>query len=246
MMAALYAEFRKFLTVRSTYIVSIIGLVLAGFIAFWGIGYKGDAQLLQQSDALQHASMDVISIVGVFVGILAILLICHEYRYNTISYTLTISNSRFRVLIAKLITVGAYALLMTFVAIALGMGLVALGANMANHPLGTQSIDFYSLLWKTIAYMIGSAWLGLFLGFLSRSLVFAIVAYFLIPTLEPILNGLLKISNNYLPTAAQNQILQTSSAPDVFSPVASLGVFAIYMAVAFIASTVLFLRRDAN
>ena len=246
MIAALYAEFRKFMTVRSTYIVSVLGLVLAGFIAFWGIGYKGSPDLLRQSDALQRASMDVVSIVGVFVGILAILLICHEYRYNTISYTLTTSNSRFRVLLAKLITTGAYALIMTFIALAVGMALVALGANMAGHSLGTQTIDLYSLIWKTVAYMIGSAWLGLILGFLSRSLVFAIVAYFLIPTLEPLLNGLLKISNNYLPNAAQNQILQTASSPDVFSPLASLGVFSIYLAVGFIASAFLFLKRDAN
>lgn len=246
MIAALYAEFRKFLTVRSTYIVSILGLVLAGFIAFWGIGYKGSPDLLQQPDALQRASMDVVSVIGVFVGILAILLICHEYRYNTISYTLTTSNSRLRILLAKLITTGAYALIMTFVAIAIGIGLVTLGANMAGHSLGSQTIDFYSLIWKTVAYMIGSAWFGLVLGFLSRSLVFAIVAYFLIPTLEPLLNNLLKISNNYLPTAAQNQILQTASAPDIFSPLASLGVFSIYLAAGFLASAFLFVKRDAS
>jgi ABC-type transport system involved in multi-copper enzyme maturation permease subunit len=246
MMASLYAEFRKFLTVRSTYIGSGLALLLGGFVAFWGIGYKGSPDLLRQSDALQHAATDVVSLVGVFVGILAILLICHEYRYNTISYTLTASNSRFRVLISKMIVTAAYALLMTFVAIAITIALVSLGANMAGVSMGAQSIDFYSLLWKTIAYTVGSAWLGLVLGFLSRSLVFALVMYFLIPMVEEIMNNLLKISPNYLPTAAQNQILQTNPGPDVFSPIASLGVFAIYMAVGFIASSALFIKRDAS
>lgn len=89
MIATLYAEFRKFMTVRSTYIVSLLGLVLAGFIAFWGIGYKGSPDLLQQPNALQQSSMDVVAIVGVFVGILAILVICQEYRFSTIGDTLS-------------------------------------------------------------------------------------------------------------------------------------------------------------
>jgi ABC-type transport system involved in multi-copper enzyme maturation permease subunit len=244
MIATLFAEFRKLLSVRSTYIVSILSLVLGGFIAFWGIGYKGGPEY--PPTTLQHAALEITSIVGIFVGIIAILVICHEYRYSTISYTLTASNSRFKVLLAKFISVGAYALIMTLVTIALSIGLTILGAKIAGNDLGTQSIDLFALLWRTLGYMIGGAWLGLILGFLSRSLVFAIVAYFVIPAIEPLIHNLLKVSNNYLPSASQSQILQTTTTPDTFSAAASLGVFAIYLAGGFIVATYLFIKRDAS
>jgi ABC-type transport system involved in multi-copper enzyme maturation permease subunit len=244
MTSTLFAEFRKFTTVRSTYIVSLLSLLLGGFIAFWGIGYKGGP--VYAPTTLQHSALTVISIVGTFVGILAILLICHEYRYNTIGYTLTASNNRLKVLLAKFIVLGGYALIMAFITILVAMGLTMLGVRVGGHYLGPQTIDLYSLLWKSITYMVGAAWLGLVLGFLSRSLVFAIVAYFLIPSVEPILHALLKISNNYLPSAAQSQILQADPIPGTYSPLASLGVFSIYLAVGFVVSVVLFMRKDAN
>jgi ABC-2 type transport system permease protein len=244
MIATLFAEFRKLLSIRSTYILSGVGLLLAGFLSFWGTGYKGGP--IYMPNALQNAASDGVSIVSIFVGIVAILLICHEYRYNTISYTLTASNSRLKVLLAKFLVVAGYSLVMTLITIVLSIALVTWGAHIAGNSLGTQTIDVYPLLWKTLAYMIGGAWLGLILGFLSRSVVFAIIVYFVLPAIEPILHGLLKVSNNYMPSATQAQILQTTSSPDVFSPLASAGVFGLYLLGTFIVATVLFMRRDAN
>jgi ABC-2 type transport system permease protein len=243
MIAALYGEFRKFTSVRSTYYVSIIALLLSGFFAFWGT-FKGGP--LYSPTTIQTQAADFVTVVAVFVGILSILLICHEYRYNTISYTLTSSNSRLRILFAKLIMTGGYALIMTLLTLILTMGMVTVGAQVAGHELGTQTIDLFSLSWKSIVYMIGSAWFGLTLGFLSRSLVFAIVAFFLVPTVESIFHGLLKVSNNYMPISAQSQIMSPVASPDTFSPLASAGVFGAYLAVALIVAAILFVRRDAN
>lgn len=244
MMATIYAEFRKMFSIRSTYVLSAVGLLLAGFISFWGIGYKGGPVF--GPDALQSAVFDQIAVVSIFVGIVAILLICHEYRYSTIGYSLTASNSRLKVLIAKFLVTAGYTIVMTLISIGAIIGLVMLGAHMAGNHLGTQTIDTYSLFWKTLVFMIGGTWFGLILGFLSKSVVFAIVAYFLIPTVEPILHMLLKVSNNYMPSSAQAQILQTTPAPDMFTPLASAGVFGLYLLGMFIVSTVLFLKRDAN
>ena len=121
-----------------------------------------------------------------------------------------------------------------------------LGAFTADVTLVPQYLGLFDLSWRAFVYIIGGAWLGLILGFLSRSVVVAIAAYFIIPTVEPILHALLKVSNNYLPSAAQNQIMQTQSAPGMFSPLASAGVFALYLAVGWVVAAILFIRRDAN
>jgi len=244
MMSTLYAEFRKFATIRSTYIVSLLALLLGGALIFWGHGYKGGP--VYPTNTLQDGAMDMMSVVGIFTGIIAILLICHEYRYNTIGYTLTASNNRLKVLFAKLLITGGYAVIMTLLSVALSMVLTILGAKLAHHYMPTQTVDVFEMMWRSLAYMVGGIWFALFLGFLSRSLVFALVAYFLIPAVEPLLHMLLKISNNYMPSSAQGQILQFTHTPGVYSAEASAGVFGLYVLVMLVVSAVLFVSKDAN
>jgi ABC-2 type transport system permease protein len=244
MISALYAEFCKLLTIRSTYIISAVSLLLSGFIAFWGYGYKGGPVYAQST--FQGVALTVVSIVGIFVGIIAILLICHEYRYNTIGYSLTSSNRRLKVLLAKFVVLAGFAIIMALLSTGFAIAMVALGARVGGFSMSTQFVDVYSLLWKVIVYMIGSAWLGLILGFLSRSLVFAIVAYFVLPVIMPLAHQLLKISDNVLITSAQEQILQASPTDGVYSPLASAGVFGAYLLVGLIVAIILFLRKDAN
>jgi len=98
-----------------------------------------------------------------------------------------------------------------------------------------------------VAYTVGSVWLGMILGFIIRSLVGAVVIYFLLPSMiEPILEGFLRVDGNYLPTTAQGQILSTSFTPDVYSPLVSLGIFALYMAAGWLIAAILLVKRDAN
>ncbi|MEK7153194.1 MAG: ABC transporter permease, partial [Patescibacteria group bacterium] len=105
MSEALRSEYRKLFTIRSTYIISGLALLLVGFISFWVMGYKG------ASDN-PHLLMDAATMTGqaisLFMTILAILLITHEYRYNTIMYTLTSSNRRSKALLSKAIVVSVY------------------------------------------------------------------------------------------------------------------------------------------
>lgn len=246
MMATLKAEFRKLLSVRSTYILSVVGLVLAGTIAFWGNGLRGPEVFMPSQ--IQDSVYNNFTIVSIFTGIVAVLLICHEYRYSTIGYTFTASNNRLKVLLAKLAVTGVYAVIMGIVTIFWVIGLITLGAHIGGHHIGTQIFDVTGTLWKTMAYSVGGVWFGLFLGAVSRSLVFAIVAYFAIPTVEPILHALLKVSNNAMPMTAQNQILLSSdvATPGVYSPLASAGVFGLYLLGLGIVAAVLFMRKDAN
>lgn len=244
MMAALYSEFRKFLSVRSTYIVSLLAILLIGFISFYGFGYKSGGN--PAPDFLMQAAMQTASFIGIFVGVLSILLICHEYRFSTITYTLTASNNRLKVMLAKFVTVGAYGLVMTLASALVTIPLLILGAKLGGHDLGSQTVELYPLLWKSGFFIISSAWFGLLLGFISRSMVFSLVVYFFLPLVEQLLHGLLKVNSNYLPNAAQGQVLQMTPMPDMFSAAASAGVFGAYLVGAAIVAAVLFVRRDAN
>lgn len=104
MTTLLKAEFRKLLTIRSTYIMITMGLLLVGFLSFWIEGYKG----ISGTSASEGGAGAYTGVIGqsagigaVFTMIIAILFTAHEYRYNTIMYTLTADVHRTRVLLKK-------------------------------------------------------------------------------------------------------------------------------------------------
>lgn len=245
MLSILRAEFRKLLTVRSTYAITGFALLLVGFIAFYGMGYSSWGSD-QTNEALQSHILNAISIYQVFAGIVAMLLITHEYRYNTIMHTLTISNSRMKVLLAKIIVATAYAVAFTLVGLVLtGLEIVA-GIKVGGHELGVQHLAIYSMLWRSLVFVCSGVLAGLALGFLSRSIVFALTAFFIIPsTIEPLLHLVLKVNSNYLPFTVQSQII-TPGGPGAYSALASAGVFTAYLLGVWIIAAILFVRRDAN
>jgi ABC-2 type transport system permease protein len=246
MLATIKAEFRKLLTIRSTYFIVALALLLTGFIAFYGMGYKSEHII--PANMFREYILNCVSIVQVFGGIVAILLITHEYRYNTIAYTLTSSNSRLKVLLSKMLVVTVFAVILSVVAAAFVGALIALGAHFAHHSVITTGLDYGDIALKSTVFTVTGVLAALVIGFLARSVVFAIVAYFLIPTtVEPLLNNLLKVSTNYLPFMAQNQIIMNNAGdPKVFSPLASAGVFCAYILGAWIIATFFFVRKDAN
>jgi ABC-2 type transport system permease protein len=251
MIPTIRAEFRKLLTVRSTYVVSTLTLLLIGlfsFFAAYNAVHHPDPSGPPSgfaTNALEGAALNAVMLTGTFVAIVAIMLICYEYRYNTIAYSLTISNSRMKVLLAKLKVVSVYAIVMALLGIAMAMAFSKIGAAVGGGSLGPQHVEVWSLLWRSLVFVIGSAWLGLILGFLTRSLVIAITIYFVIPAIEPLLHNILKINQNYLLSASQTNIVQTGPQPEWFTAIQSLGVFAIYLAIGLIVASILFTRRDA-
>src|SRR5665213_4567341 len=128
MIPALKSEFKKLLTVRSTYLLSLGFLLLVGFLAFYVQGFKNvptetlspidhaKASLFLAGTITQFAN--VISVAG---GLIGLLLLTHEYRYNTIVYTLSASNSRSKVLAAKIIAALTYVFAFSVVATVVAM-----------------------------------------------------------------------------------------------------------------------------
>src|SRR5580700_1947831 len=111
MISSLKAEFRKLLTVRSTYFIVLIVLAIVALFAGLGDGFKASAQDLSKPGVLAGQSANGILFVGVILALVGLLLLAHEYRYNTILYTITSSNSRAKSLLAKIIAVTVFAML---------------------------------------------------------------------------------------------------------------------------------------
>jgi ABC-2 type transport system permease protein len=237
--ALIKAEVRKLLTIRSTYILTIIAFVLIGILTFWAMGYKGDSG----SKLLMEAVMEGVGMMAIFVALVAALNITHEYRYNTIMYTLTSANSRSKVLLAKVLVLMGFSLLLVVVASGFAALMAWLGASMKPIALAPQVFNFWDTAWRILFSVEAWAMLGLLFGFLFRHVVGAIVALFLLPsTVEGLLSLILKDNIRYLPYTALEQVHGGS----LLSPTKGALVFSAWLVGGWLVAWFLFLKRDAN
>lgn len=245
MLNTIKAEFRKLYTIRSTYFVSALGIVLMGFVSFYVEGFRGEASLLQP-DKIQNLMLSSANLLSLFAAIVAVLLIAHEYRYSTIMYTLTSSNSRTKVLIAKLIALLAHALCYTVIGVALSVLLMYIGMSFKDMSLyATQTIAWGDVIWRSLFVVLSYASLGLLLGLLFRNVVGAFITLFMMPaTVEPLLGLLLKDNVKYLPFHASDQVINATN--NGLSHGTAALVFGGYLAVGYIVAWILLLKRDAN
>lgn len=251
-MNTLKSEFRKLLTVRSTYWMTAIAVVLLSLLAGYGEGYKNAAQL--HAYTFSNSLLNLASTVVVFAVVVAILLMAHEYRYNTITYTLVNSNSRTKVLLSKIFVVLSYSIALTALVVFAVFGSIALGAQLAGTPLPHQEINYGLFLLKSCFFVAATALAGLLFAVLIRNLVAAIAAYFILPNIiELVGNLILKENSVYLPFTALNEVIitvppDTMGLPFTFgnlSPLEGALIFLAYLIPGWLIAWYLFLRRDA-
>jgi ABC-type transport system involved in multi-copper enzyme maturation permease subunit len=188
-------------------------------------------------------AMDLATTIGIFVAIIAILLVGHEYRYNTIMYTLTSSNSRSKVLLSKIVAITAFALAFTAFASLLAVTLSWLGVSIKGTDMGPQQLLYWEAIWRTFFFVIGYVLAGLLFAVLFRHMVGALVTFLILPTtIEGFASLLLKDNSKYLPFTSLEQV-QTGAM--LSSPKAAL-IFSLYLVGGWAIAWFLFLRRDAN
>lgn len=246
MIASLKAELRKLFSVRSTYVLIGVAFLFVAILSFYAKGYKATGHDL--TDPMHIASSVLlagISVPVLFGTIIAILLMTQEYRYNTIMYTLTASNSRSKVLIGKILAISIFGLTFTAVTCIASVALAYLGVHVHGNSLVSQTIPYGNLIWRCLFYGWTSIVAGLLLATLVRSQIGSVVALFVIPTIEQILSLLLKGNSVYLPFTSSDEVLMKPSIGHI-SPERAALVFSAYLLVAWAVAWVLFLRRDAN
>lgn len=246
MITALKAEFRKLLTVRSSYILLLVALGLGGFINYWVFGYKaGQEAVVAGSGYLQNSLFNTFGGLSIFAGIAGILLMTHEYRYNTIYYALTAARSRTKLLLAKITVVVTYAIVFAVLLTGVSILMTMFGLHIGHHVLVAQHFQWGEIVWRSLAYIGGVALFGLLFAVLVRNQIGTIVLYVFMPgTIEPLIGLVLKSKIAYLPFTALGNIV--TQKPDYLSHGKSALVALTWMVVGWIIAWVLFLKRDAN
>lgn len=248
MIPAIRSELRKLFTVRSTYVIILLCLAVTVFFAFYISGYHAKVDVTER-DLVANEMLFIVQPLSLFISLVAILHLTHEYRYNTIMYTLTAARRRTQVLLAKILVISVFAILLALLVCALVPLLTQLGVHAKGLSIVPQSIPFQSILGRTTFYSWGNAMLALLFSFIIRSQVGAIAFILLFPGPgEGLLGLLLKDNAKYLPFRALGGVLQGTIPPDssLLQSGDAAKVLMLYLVIGWLVAWLLFLRRDAN
>ena len=239
------AEFRKVFTVRSTYVLLGIAILIVVFMSFYIGGLKADKVTLDPNHLADQVMLaaGTVTLLTSFVGML---LVTHEYRYNTISYSLTLARSRSRVLLAKIITISILSVTMALFIGALAPALADLGAKIQGNVLYNQVFPVISLFSRAIYYCWAYSMLAMVFAVIIRVQVGTFMAILLLPgTIEPLLGLLLKKDIVYLPFTSLQGVLNHNPTQFISYQRAALVNFC-YLVIAWIIAWRTFLYRDSN
>jgi ABC-type transport system involved in multi-copper enzyme maturation permease subunit len=288
MRPALKSEFKKLLTIRSAYVITLSVILITGLATYLSTGPVVEIPANQQQQAapqqpsppdktaqtkssapapapkvvkqlppekvLSNLS-DAIQPMSLLMAIIVILLMAHEYRYNTITYTLTASNRRSKVLASKLIVGVSVITVLTLLMVLASIVTTYLAVSVKGLTLPFPDANWAYIIGRLLFYSLGMGLLGLAFITLLRNLTAALVLLFFLPAVEVIFSNLLVTHNvepaKFLPFSALNQVANIvgGQVSDKTTPVTlahCLVVFSLYLIPLWIVSWYLFIKRDAN
>jgi ABC-2 type transport system permease protein len=268
--SALRYEWMRLRTLRSTWWLTGLSLLIAGLLGLAAFGIKhppvGGPQALtitDYGDIITGGGGGAI-FVSILLSIIGVFAIGHEYRYGTIRPTLTALPRRSNVLAAKVIVVAAYVFVVALVSLVLRyvVAVAILGHRLLKlglFPSPMARVWIGSIVFTVIFALVGFALAGLF-----RNIPAAIVTVIVLPLIaENILRGLLGLQvfhsirgfAKVLPFFAGSQILRygspgtsgndTGTGHSAPSPVDGLLIFIAFLVIVLGVSWVLFEKRDA-
>lgn len=244
------SELLKLLTIRSTYFISGFLLLLTAFISTYVFGYKHNIGIAVDQSYLSQTIYSMLGFAAIFITITAILIVAHEYRHNTIAYTVISARRRYQIFAAKTAVALLYASVISLLVICVTVAGVYFGLSLADKTIPTQDLSLTSQSLQWLVYIWGYALVGLIIAFIVRGLVWSIVLYFVVPSIEGIISLLLKDNGKFLPFRALDATAATSIGAVPGSPNLSHSS-AIYLTIAYILvfgviACYLFIKRDAT
>lgn len=251
MISSIKSEFYKLITVKSTYITMFIALALVVLTAFYVEGYwgeSGSAAGLLQPTALKEIIGNSVGLSAMFICIVAILQVGHEYRYGTIAYTLTSTSRRTKVFLSKAFVLGAFAVVSGLFIALFSVLVYKLGVGLRGEgSLPPQELDLWIQLGRVALYSLIYGLFGFLLTILVRNIIFAIVILMILPsTVEPLLGLLLKGNAKYLPVSTFDHIMGVAMGQSNMSPNFASILSIVYITAFGLIAWLTFVRRDAN
>ena len=237
MTALIRAELTALRTLRSTYAVAAVTILLAAGITWADMADAGTKSLdsaRELRDALVMASGLVSAL---FVALFAALRTASEYRYGTIAQRALASPHRGRMLASRLVTYGGLSALIS--AAAFGASYLIAGPVLESKHMALQigSSDLLRITGEVVASCTLFGMLGVAVGFICRSQAAAIIVVFGTFLAEKLLSGLIGPVHGYLPYALLNSVLDLDRAVAPFT--AGLALAGIAAAIAMAAGLLL-------
>lgn len=260
----LRAEWRKFRSIRSTYVlVAITLVVLIGMWAIVSAGFAFDESEGGPPPGIREALNPVaislrvsIMLTQLVVGVMGVLIVTNEYSTGMIRSTLAAVPRRIPVLTAKAVLLILVVVVVTLPAIFAAFFIGDAMLSTANLGLALNEPDVLRALVGGSLYMAGVGIFGSILGWLLRSAAGAIATLvgviILLPVLLPLIPlGWVDTASEYLPSTVGQRIFMLSSVLDELTnqvdvdPVTGFGIFTAYAIAGLVISAWVLKRRDA-
>ncbi len=241
-MRLLRAEALKLSTIRTTWLMLGIGLLVEGLFA--GL-YVGLASLTEIGPIVEvETGTGLLMLMVLVLGVLAI---TTEFRHGTASTTFLAAPRRYPVMAAKLAAVLGAGILagLAFVAVNAALALPLFSAREGNLPSSSDIVSIYAGVVASFALLCA---FGLGVGAIVRNQVGAIIAtlafFFVLSPLPELLPGNI---SDYFPAQAIGSLHGMPEATeDGLGQVAGGLVLAAWSAALFLIGTALVGRRDLN
>ena len=257
---ALRFEWTRIRTLRSTYWLTGLGILITAGIAFIvAMVTRNDPISPEITANVLLGGGEFATFIPVFMAIMGILAVGHEYRYGTIQPTLTALPQRSRLLTAKIVVVCLVTLGAVTVSLLINsvIGMIFWGEfpDLTEDPLNEVVPGYFVMV---LLYAI----LGIALAQLFRGVPSAIVVLLVTPLIvEGLITGLATIPAldwlvpvvKFLPFTAGGRLIATGpldvgpGGPDfgLFDRWPSGGVFAAFIAIILAVAWYRFQTRDA-
>lgn len=271
----LRAEWVKFRTLRSTYVILAIAVMI--LIGLWSLIAFGFSEAIGENDPNGDfgdivdplvVSIRAVGFAQLAIGVLGVTLVTNEYSTGMIRATLAAVPTRLPVLIAKalLLVLVTMAVMVPSVFVAFFIGEAILTGSAVTHSLSDPAL--VRALVGAGLYLSLVGLLGMVFGWLLRSAAGAIFALVGLVLLLPVILPLIPLDwvsdvVDFLPTMAGEAIYQVEVNPlmqagmqmmadegmdfisNRFDPWTGFGIFAAYIAGGLALSAWVLNRRDA-
>lgn len=245
----LVAEWVKLRSLRSTWILlAAVVILLIAVPSFSAIGavVQGAARGPSGEADVLAATLAGVSPVEFLVAALGALAVTGEYSSGLIRVTLAAAPRRLPVLFAKALVVGAVTLVTAVVSVIAAFVAVRLVLASAGVPGDAGALAVLTTALSAGAYLTGLAFIGMAFGWVARSTVGALAAFFgllYVPPLLALIPGGQAFAP-FLPSNAGAALLHASVAEPLIATTGAL-VFAAWVTALLVVAALVLRRRDA-